>query len=528
MIPNADQLLAISHMQGGDLGETPFAVLLHAMAVHERSGVLEIERGPLRKEIFIENGLPVDCRSNLLHETLSRFMVNQGHLTEEQGQEYLTKSTARGLQFGEALILDGVISASELYRHLQANLARKLLDGFTWRSGSFRVNGDPPPVESALKVKVPQLVVTGISKFASDEEVNSAVGPLVGKTLRLHPAPPYPREEIRLSKEQQKLVGLLQDGKRIDELAAETTIPFDQIMRLLYSMAVIGIVVPEDQLPADFEIPVPEVEEEPEPVRDDTMIIRLQKQQQFMPAEDVERLRDRVMEAYLRYRKQDAFDLLVLSEDAGLVALQDAFIEYSRRFAPWQYDGPGLKGVREKAQDLFLAGGQAFAELSDVDKRNALIMRRKLLREEKNKRPAADRFAIKSDLLDSELQFKKGKSLMAQAKYKDALKQLQFAFDMDPQNAIYRAELAYCQFLDRPQGEAPRARTELRETLRIDPKCGLAFYYLGMVEMHLENWDDAETLLQRAIKLMMPDRRPIEGLKDLQTRAKKRKKLGFL
>ncbi|MEO1370324.1 MAG: DUF4388 domain-containing protein, partial [Acidobacteriota bacterium] len=156
-------------MREGDLGETPFAVLLHAMAVHGRSGLLEIERGPLRKEIFIENGVPVDCRSNLLHETLSRFMVNQGHLTPEQCQEFLTKSTARGLQFGESLILDGVITASELYRLLQANLARKLLDGFTWRSGSFRVNSDPPPVESALKVKVPQLVVTGISKFASDE-----------------------------------------------------------------------------------------------------------------------------------------------------------------------------------------------------------------------------------------------------------------------------------------------------------------------------------------------------------------------
>ncbi|MEO1368576.1 MAG: tetratricopeptide repeat protein, partial [Acidobacteriota bacterium] len=286
--------------------------------------------------------------------------------------------------------------------------------------------------------------------------------------------------------------------------------------------------VPEDQLPEDLDIPVPEPETAPEPVPDDTMIIRLRQQDAAMPAEDVEKLRDRVIEAYLRYRKQDAFDLLGLDEDAGLVALQDAFVDYSRRFAPWQYEDQGLESVGEKARDLFLAGGQAFAELSDVDKRNALIMRRRRLREEKSQRPSADRFAIKSDLLDSELQFKKGKSLMAQGKYRDALKQLQFAFDMDPQNAIYRAELTYCQFLDRPQGEAERARAELRETLRIDPKCGLAFYYLGMVEMHLERYDEAETQLQRAIKLMMPDRRPIEGLKDLQTRAKKRKKLGFL
>ena len=516
-------------MREGDLGEIPFPVLLHAMAVHERSAMLEIDRGPLRKSIVLENGVPVDCRSNLLHETLSRFMVAQGKLTDTQSQDYLTKATQRGLQFGEALIVDGVISASELFRLLQANLARKLLDGFTWRSGSFRVNSDPPPVDSPLKVKVPQLVVTGIGKFASDEEVNGAVGPLVGKTLFLHPSPPYSHEEIRLSKQQQRLVELLADGKRIDELAAETTIPFDQIMRLLYSMAVIGIVVPEDQLPAEGALKLPDpAAKKAEPKPDDTMIVKLQPQQVAMPEQEVEKLRNRVMEAYLRYRKQDAFDLLSLAEDAGLVDLQDAFIEYSRRFAPWQYDRQGLSSVKEKAQDLFLAGGQAFAELSDVEKRNALITRRRRLREERAKKPTADRFAIKSDLLDSELQFKKGKSLMTQGKYKEALKQLQFAFDMDPQNAIYRAELAYCNFLDRPQGEADRARAELRETLRIDPKCGLAVYYLGMVEMHLENYDEAETQLQRAIKLMMPDRRPIEGLKDLQARAKKKKKLGFL
>ena len=132
MIPNPDQLQTITKMREGDLAEIPFAVLLHAMAAHEMTAVLEIERKPLKKEIVIEAGNPVDCRSNLLHETLPRFMVTQGRITEEQSNEYLSRSASQGLQFQEALILDKVISASDLYKVLQANLARKLLDGFTW------------------------------------------------------------------------------------------------------------------------------------------------------------------------------------------------------------------------------------------------------------------------------------------------------------------------------------------------------------------------------------------------------------
>ncbi|MEM9556490.1 MAG: DUF4388 domain-containing protein [Acidobacteriota bacterium] len=515
MIPNEEQLLEIANLRQGDLSEIPFAVLLHAMAVHEKSGVLEFERKPMKKDIVLDAGVPVDCRSNLLHETLGRFMVGQGHLTDAESQHMVAMAAQRGVQVGEVLISEGKVNPSELYRILQQNLARKLLDGFTWRSGRFRVLARMDKVESPLKVNVPQLVLTGISKFTLDEEVNSAVSPLVGKRLALHPAPPFPLDELRLSRNQQQLVELLGTGKRIDELAAETTIPFDQIMRLLYSLAVIGLVVPQDWLPREV-VPTP-------PRERSRRAARSAAEQPAAPTETSAEQRDRVMEAYLRFRKQDAFDLFGLAEDADLGDIRDAYLDWSRRFAPWSLDA----SLRDKGEDLFVAAGQAFGELCDAERRNQLLHRRKTLREERERRPDPNRFAIKSDLLDPETSFKKGKALAQKNQYHEAVKQLQFAYDCDPQNSIYRAELAYTKFLDKPDLEGQRALDELRETLRIDPKCGLALYYRGMVEMELGQFDDAEGHLQRAIKLMMPDRRPIEGLKELQTRQSKKKKRLF-
>ncbi|MEM9592767.1 MAG: DUF4388 domain-containing protein [Acidobacteriota bacterium] len=528
MIPNPDQLRAISHLREGDIGEISFAVVLHALAAHGRTATLVIERAPLEKKIVLENGVPVDCRSNLLHETLPRFMVAQGMLSEEKGLEYLNKAAGTGLLFGETLILEGVLSASELYRVLQQNLARKLLDGFTWRSGTFRVLGEAPEVRSPLKVKAAQLVVTGISKFADDAEVNGAVGPLVGKRLFIHPDPPYPLDDIRLAPVQRRLVELLADGKRIDELAAETTIPFDQIMRLLYSLAIIGIVVPEDWMPAEPVEPKKAKVRPPLP-DEDTVVVKLQPAGPPKIAEaDAAKLRDRVMEAYLRYRGQDAFDLLGLEDDAGYLEIQGAYLRFSRRFAPWQFESSDLGDLAEKAEDLFIAGGQAFGELCDAEKRNALISRRQKLRAQPASTRDEERFAIKSDLLDSELQFKKGKALMKVGKYREGARQLQFAHDCDPQNSVYRAELAYCKFLESPAIEAERSRDELKEALRLDGKSGLATYYLGMVEMELEAFEVAEAHLQKAIKLLMPDRRPIEGLKELQSRAKQKKRRRLL
>lgn len=519
MIPNEEQLRAISELEEGDLAKVPFGVLLHALAASRRSVVLEIERVPLKKAIIFENGVPVDCQSNLLHETLGRFMSSRGELTPEQSQQFLGKSVASGLPFGELLIQEGVLTASQLYKLLQQNLAKKLLDGFSWRNGSFRIHEAAPEVDSPLKVNAPQLVITGISKFALTEEVNQAISPLVGTRLFLHPAPVFPLQEIRLSQGQQKVLDLVASGKRIDELAAETTVPFEQIMRLLYSLAVIGVVVPEERMP---KTPVtPKSAAEPLP---DTRVAPTD----HPPVQDTEKESERVMTAYLQYRKQDPFDLLRVPEDASMEEIERRYLAFSRRYAPWKYEAPGLTHLVEKAEDLFFAGGRAFGELCDPERRNTLRMRRQNLRQQSvKKKPVRDRFLIRSELLDPDVQFRKGKALMAKERYQEAIQQLQFAYDCDPQNSTYRAELAYCRFRNHPEHAGEETLGELREVLRIDPRSGLGHYYQGVVLGELDRVEEAEVSLRHAIKLLKPDRRPIEALKALQSRPKKRK-LPFL
>lgn len=521
MIPTSNQLEHIAHQREGNLRETPFAVVLHALAVHRRTVVLEIERKPLSKSIILEDGVPVDCRSNLLHETLGRFMVARGDLSEDQYQSCLKRSIAEERQLGEVLIEDGRLDATELYKVLQLNLAKKLLDVFSWRDGSYRLVYDVPSVDSPLKVKAPQLVVMGISKFARLEEVNQAVGPLVGQKLFLHPEPPFPLGEIRLAPKQQQLVSLLAQGKRMDELAAETTIPFDEITRLLYSLAVIGIVAPEDRMPKlppkPVRTPPPAPAPAPPPAPAAAPV------RPSVDTAELERRRNALMAIYLRYRKQDSFDLLEVPEIAPIEEIQRRFLGFARQVAPWSFDQPGFEATAEKAEEVFLAAARAFGELADLERRNALIHRRKVQREERQKKKSTtDRFAIKSDLLDTELQFKRGQSLMAAGKFGEAVQLLEFAYDCDPQNANYLAELAYCRFLEKPDRLGPDSLRDLEEARRHDPRCGLAYFYAGEISAELGRKEDAERFLQQSIKLLPGDRRPIESLKVLQTKKKGR------
>ena len=548
MIPTPQQLEEVAHLSEGRLPAVPFGVLLIASVVHRRTAVLEVRRKQLAKKITFEQGALVDCRSNLVHETLGRYLVSVGKLLEKDLHPYLNLSASRGVPLGEILIERGVLDAEELFKLLQQNLAQKLLDIFTWRDGEFRAHTEPLESASPLKIRVPQLIVTGIIKCSPLEEIESGVVPLVGKRLILHPQPPFSLDEIRLAPRHAAAAQALRTGVRMDELATGTGMPFEEINRLLYALAVLGLVATAEALPRrpSGVMPLPASSRPPDrpdssfsatrpvPTMPDlpplTPIERpaLPSEQPAVPtaappapapvsapveAVSAER-RNEVVQAFLAYRRQDAFDLLGVPESATLAMVEEAYLAFAARYAPWNYPGDDLESIAENARALFLAGARAFDELLDSERRSTLLRRRETLREERRKKPAASAYEIKTDLLDSEAQFKKGCALMEAGRYREAVLQLEFASDCDPQNGPYAAELAYCRFLSSSANSA-QALAELRETLRRDPECGIAQLYAGEIERSLGHHDEAEALLRRAIKALAPDRRPIEALKAL-------------
>jgi hypothetical protein len=515
--------------------------------------VIELRRPPVSKKLVLEAGVPVDCRSNLAHETLGRFMVAAGRISEEEFHSALSQTVAQSLPLGEVLIARGLIGGEELYRLLQQNLAKKLLDLFTWRQGEFRIIGEVPAAESPLKVKVPQLIATGIIRFAPQEEVDAAIAPLVGKHLTLSPDPFFGVAELKLTAAQQRLFDALKTPRQMHELVEAAGLPLDEIARLLYALAVLGSVVALDRVPGGRTgaVPIlapaatgtsavrtlePVAVAAPELATRQVPIVTLPPSPSPPPAPAPksapppsggvggrgasEQRRNELMQAYLAHRRLDPFDLLGLPEDAAPPLIDARFFAFAERSAPWTFEGTDLE---EKARELFAAGARAYAQLADAESRGTVLFRRRTLREERERRPDPDRFKIKTNLLDPEAQFRKAQAHLEAGRSKEAIQLLEFAADCDPGNGLYRAELAYARFSGSPGATsiARQAERDLKEALRVDPRCGLAALYLGEVSGALGELDEAEAALRQAIRLMAPDRRPIEALKALQSRRKR-------
>jgi tetratricopeptide (TPR) repeat protein len=511
MIPSSDRFGEIASLRRGDFQQVPYPVLLTALARARRTVVVRMARKPVEKTVFVHRGAPVDCRSNLVHETFGRFLVAQGKLSDEQFNATLSESLSREIPLGEVLLEHELLEAVEMYKLLQQSLARKLLDGFTWQSGTFELEGGEVDAATGLRVNAPQLVLTGVVKLSPMKEVMGAIQPWLSDPLAVEPEPVFGAEELQLPGATGRVVETLrQRAQRVDELAATTRLAGDELGRILYALALLGVVVPAAQVgrPTRDRPAVTAGGAAPAPAR---------------PADaapDPEAARADILQTYLSFKRKDSLELFDLAEDAGRAAIEEAWIGYAARFAPWRAAGLGKADLAEKARILFLAGAAAYAELADDERRGALLYRRKTLADEKARKPAQPK--IETDLLDPAIQFRKGKELLEAGEHGRALEFLRFAADVDPQNALYRAEAAYCQYIFSPTKYREDSLAELEEAARIDPRNGLALYYLGMVEMGEGQLARAEEHLQRSIKLMAPDRRPIEALKKLTTAKAKR------
>lgn len=516
----SDQLDRIARLHEGDLAEVPFALLLYALARARRSAVIHIRRGPLHKEIYLEDGVPVDCRSNLVHETLSRYMVSIGRLTDTAAEEAFTESMGRSARFGDILIEKELITAEELLKVLQQNLARKLLDGFSWRDGGFRVTTGDAPSDSALRVNLPQLILIGIARFATQDQIDGSIAPLIGTELAVNPAPPLQVAEARLPAAHRSLLEALRRAPlRIDQLAQTSGLPFQELTRHLYALSLIEVVVPADQVPrpaADEPL-----EQEPRAAGAPAAAVAttagaVAAQPAPVPAE----LRTELMELVLNHRRKDPFELLGLEPDHADTAARRCFLSFAQKFAPWNFPAE----LAEQASDVFLAAARAYAQLCEPERLSALIAARTQPTAPPSGTAPQDTFRIETELLDPEAQFRIAMEHVRAGRHAQALQQLEFAADLDPQNLQYRSELAFCNYLTDPESNAIEALEELSVVTRIDPQYGIALYYTGEILRQEGRLDEAEDLLKLAIKPMAPDRRPIEALRALTRELKAQKK----
>ena len=133
-----------------DLMTRSLCNLFHWLAENSEDGRLDLNREPIRKSVFFEEGHPVFATSNIESERFGEYLVAHGELSREQHAEVLDFAARKGMRFTEALLALDVCTPNQLFTSLAAQVRDRILDLFTWTTGSFEFFHDSKPVDPVL------------------------------------------------------------------------------------------------------------------------------------------------------------------------------------------------------------------------------------------------------------------------------------------------------------------------------------------------------------------------------------------
>ncbi len=498
----------------GSLEELPLPLLLHALMVEERSCTLELRRRQLEKRITFEDGAPVACASNLLHETLGKFLVEKGRLSEADYQKALSASVQSGLQMGELLVKRGLIAPFDLYKQLQANLALKILDTFRWTDASYRLISDVEAPPTSVRMNSAQLVLTGVSSFMPFDAVATHFTFTDERRFAQVPGARDAAEGLKLSARDARLFQALRNPPTFSELLERTGLDTEALLRRLYALCILGVAGFADALPAPAPAPAAVPAAAPVPPPPPPPVAAAAPAGVPFADED-EALRDALMNAFLNHRRQDPFALLEVPEDVQALPLRRAFLALAERFSPLRF---ATAELRDKAEALLAAYARAYGALSDVEQAVLWRKRRTAAREKQSaaagtRSSAAEHFRIRTDLLDASTQFAEGRRRLEAGNFPGAFEYFEYACDIEPRST-HRAYRAWARYLLKPEAHGRLVLGELGELTREDPACEEAFFFLGEVARGESQWAQAEDAYRKAFKLNPQHRRCVDLIQE--------------
>ncbi|PTL75903.1 DUF4388 domain-containing protein [Vitiosangium sp. GDMCC 1.1324] len=138
----------------GDFSTMPLKDLVAYLGSRRASGTLRVMRAGVRKLILLRNGQVLSASSNQPREFLGQFLINMGHLNEEQfSTAYATQRETR-VPLGKILVMAGLVSEQTVRGTLNLKFRETLLDMFRWEDGEFSFDAGAVPAAEGVDARV--------------------------------------------------------------------------------------------------------------------------------------------------------------------------------------------------------------------------------------------------------------------------------------------------------------------------------------------------------------------------------------
>jgi tetratricopeptide (TPR) repeat protein len=232
-----------------DLGSTPIAETLRALAGSRSSGDLQVQSGKAVKTLFFDHGRIVFAASNLKKDRLGEALVALGRITDDQyNQATALLGGERKRKFGEALIQAGIMDKTELGRSVARQVNRIALSVFPFAEGvaTFDERRSAIPLEYMVSISMHRLLHDGINTMTSEPLVQAGLGHL-DRRVQLAPVAPFAFQPSDATPEELEMLEHAQRKVTVRRLAwVPGGLAFTRL-RAAYALLASGLLVDADR-----------------------------------------------------------------------------------------------------------------------------------------------------------------------------------------------------------------------------------------------------------------------------------------
>ena len=462
----------------GSIAEHPVCRLLTYLYDQEETGRLVLAEEGLNKTIYVIQGRPVNVESSLRDETLGRYLVKQGKITEEDYERSVELMLKEGIKQGAALVKLGLLKPRELYQEVKAQTRNKILTAFAFEQGEYRFYPETEFIEKIYRfdfsfhllmkegvyLHLPEPVLERQLELLGD----GLITPLSGMEERIKLFALNPREEEFIQKiDGEKSLGQLQE--------LESEYPFAR--RLLYLFLLTGLLGVEGKLASRIrELVAGEEVSAREEVFISPLAPEAEIEEAFseeLEAEEEKESPEKIMEFYLDLKSRNYFQLLGVSEEADDSEIEKAYRARLEEFSRERFPARLEPELEQKLEEINTEIIKAYESLRTEVKRGEYLKELKAKKEPEL-----------SESLRAEKFLQEGIKYVRQRDWSNAQKMFEKAVELKPEEPEYYGYLGwtiYCNPELELEKRRERAKEKIQKAIQMNPKIDSPHVFLGKI-----------------------------------------------
>jgi hypothetical protein len=228
--------------QEGDLNRTSLPKILKHLCNRSETGMLSLEKGEIKKSIFLNSGDIVFAASNREDDRLGNYLFRNGALSYEdfeRSSELMTPNR----RHGEILVELGIITRRSLNWAVKEQVKEIIMSLFQWEHGHFSfISMGPLENESiTLKTKTLDLIFEGTRRMGNWSVIQHEIGSL--DTVFQHSEKTTVlRESLYMKPKEKKVLDVLQESQSLRSLCNSLTIKDFELCRILMGLLSAGMI----------------------------------------------------------------------------------------------------------------------------------------------------------------------------------------------------------------------------------------------------------------------------------------------